>query len=321
MSLASPSRPSMLHDRSFVTDGGIETDLIHRRGVDLAHFAAFPLLDTVNGRAMLRSYYADYAALAEATGRALFLETPTWRANPDWGGKLGYTARDLDRVNRAAIEMMAELRSAYHAAVPDILISGTVGPRHDGYSADAHLDPDDAAGYHLPQLAAFSAAGAEVATAYTITHVGEAVGIVRAARAAGLPVVAVSFTVETDGRLPDGQSLAGAITAVDDVAAPDYYLVNCAHPSHIERALSQAGDWTHRIAGTRANASTASHADLDEAVDVDDGDPSEFAAAQHHLLARLPHLSILGGCCGTDVRHVAAIFGDPTSPAGEQNQR
>jgi homocysteine S-methyltransferase len=292
--------------RAYVTDGGIETDLIYRRGAILREFAAFPLVETSDGRALLREYYDDYAGIAHAHDRGLFLESPTWRANPDWGRLLGQSAGDLARVNVAAIDFLADLRRSYGATVgADIVVSGTVGPRSDGYSASTELGPDDAEAYHRPQIAAFAAAGADLVTAHTITHVGEAVGIVRAARYEGLPV-AVSFTVETDGRLASGMTLADAITHVDAVAAPDYFLVNCAHPRHIEAALTGPSDWFGRIVGTRANASDASHADLDAAVERGDGDPAEFADAQRHLMIRLPHLRIVGGCCGTDARHVAA---------------
>lgn len=301
----------------FVTDGGIETDLMFRRGVDLPHFAAFVLLDTAEGRSVLADYYAGYASIASAAGRPLLLESPTWRANPDWGGLLGYDARDLERVNSAAIEFMAELRRDHVGAVGHILVSGSIGPRHDGYSASSEPHPDTAFDYHRPQLAAFAAGAADLATAYTITHVGEAIGIVRAARAEELPI-AVSFTVDADGRLLSGIGLADAITAVDEAAPPDYFLVNCAHPSHIALALgSEPADWTRRIVGVRANASTAGHADLDAAIERDDGTPREFAAAQADLVDRLPHLSILGGCCGTDERHIDAMAREMARRAGE----
>ena len=292
---------------SFVTDGGIETDLMFRRGIDFPHFAAFPLLDTAVGRTALGDYYAGYAAIAAASGRPLMLESPTWRANPDWGRLLGYSVEDLYRVNTAAIAFMVDLRDHYRDAVGYIRISGTVGPRHDGYDADQAPHPDTALDYHRPQLAAFAAHRADLATAYTITHVGEAIGIVRAARAEGIPI-AVSFTVDSDGCLLSGRTLADSIRAVDAAAAPDYFLVNCAHPSHIQAAVtSEPGEWTRRIAGTRANASTAGHADLDDAVARGDGTPAEFAEAHAELLSRLPHLSIVGGCCGTDQRHVDAV--------------
>jgi S-methylmethionine-dependent homocysteine/selenocysteine methylase len=293
---------------SFVTDGGLETDLIYLRGVDLPEFAAFPLLDSESGSALLRAYFEDYVAIARDSGRALLLETPTWRASPDWGSLLGYSADELARVNAASVELLGALRERHREALHAVLVSGSIGPRYDGYSADARVEPEVAADYHAGQLAAFATAGADLATAYTLTHVGEAIGIVRAARAVGLPI-AISFTVETDGRLPSGSTLAAAIEDVDAAAPPDYYLVNCAHPSHIERALTEPGGWTERIAGTRGNASLASHAELDAATELDDGDPDEFAAAQVRLAERLPQLSIVGGCCGTDARHVARLWG------------
>jgi homocysteine S-methyltransferase len=299
---------SQLHGTKFVTDGGLETDLIFHHGVDLPDFAAFPLLDTAEGRGLLTQYYDGYATIAQQAGAGLMLEAPTWRANPDWGARLGYSAADLARVNTAAITLLAGLRERYTATlnIGTVLVSGMVGPRGDGY-AGGLPDPQEAARYHSPQLEAFAAAGADLATALTLTDVPEAIGVVQAARTAGLPV-AISFTVETDGRLPSGPTIADAITTVDATAAPDYYLINCAHPTHIRAGLSPPGPWTDRIIGTRANASLRSHEELDEAEDLDEGDIATLVAAQAGLTAALPALTILGGCCGTDQRHVAALW-------------
>jgi S-methylmethionine-dependent homocysteine/selenocysteine methylase len=216
-------------------------------------------------------------------------------------------------VNTAAIALLAGLRERYITTlgIGTVLVGGMIGPRSDGYTADGGLDPDEAAGYHGPQLEAFAAAGADLATALTLTDVPEAIGIVQAARAAGLPI-AISFTVETDGRLPSGPTIADAITTVDAAAAPDYYLINCAHPTHIRTGLTQPGTWIDRIIGIRANASLKSHAELDDAEDLDEGDIGALAEAQAVLTAALPALTILGGCCGTDHRHVAALW----DPAG-----
>lgn len=311
-----PQTPALpqLHGIKFVTDGGMETDLIFHHGVDLPDFAAFPLLDTADGRGLLTRYYDGYATIAQRASAGLMLEAPTWRANPDWGTRLGYSAADLTRLNTAAITLLAGLRERYAATlgIGTVLVSGMVGPRGDGYDA-GRLDPDAAAGYHGPQLEAFAAADADLATAYTLTDVPEAIGIVQAARAAGLPI-AISFTVETDGRLPSGPTIADAITTVDATAAPDYYLINCAHPAHISTGLSQPGTrgqpgtWIDRIIGIRANASLKSHAELDDAEHLDEGDIGTLAAAQADLTAALPALTILGGCCGTDHRHVAALW-------------
>jgi len=211
-------------------------------------------------------------------------------------------------VNSRAIYFLHGLRDAYADQVDQIVVCGMVGPRGDGYRPGARVDPDEAADYHLPQLAAFAAAGAGQAVAYTLTDPGEAIGVVRAARSVQLPV-AVSFTVETDGRLPDGTALGEAIGQTDAAAAPDYFMINCAHPTHVEPALTDAGDWRWRVLGIRSNASTQSHAELDESPELDDGDPDGFGAEHTRLRAALPELTVLGGCCGTDRRHVASLWG------------
>ena len=297
--------------RPVVTDGGLETDLIHHRGADLPDFAAFPLVDDERGRELLLDDYRDYVGIAERAGAGVQLETPTWRASGDWGDRLGFSAAELRRVNRDAVALLDRLRD--EVGFESMLVSGCLGPRGDGYSAGDVVDPDSAAAYHTPQIEAFAEAGADLVTVLTLTGTAEAVGIVRAARATGLPVAA-SFTVERDGRLPDGTPLSEAVTAVDAEAAPDYFMVNCAHPSHIAPALTTAGDWCSRIVGLRANASARSHEELDAATEFDEGDPVELARAQDALRPRLPGLALVGGCCGTDARHVAAMWGDPLVP-------
>ncbi|MGH9042046.1 MAG: homocysteine S-methyltransferase family protein [Acidimicrobiia bacterium] len=294
-----------LSGKPVVTDGGLETDVIYNHGVDLPHFAAFPLVDTAEGRELLLRYYRDYVEVARRAGLAVQLDTPTWRASPEWGALLGYSIDDLKRVNRDAVALLAALREESH--LEQFAISGSVGPRGDGYVAGPAVDPDDAAAYHAPQIGAFAEAGADIVTALTLTGTGEAIGIVRAARASGLPV-AVSFTVEVDGRLPDGTPLSAAVREVDAAAAPDYFMVNCAHPDHIAPGLLDDGDWRSRIVGLRVNASALSHEELDAATELDEGDPAKLARSQDRLRAQLPNLALVGGCCGTDVRHVAAMW-------------
>ena len=295
-----------LAGRPVVTDGGLETDLIYHHDVDLPDFAAFVLADDERGRALLARYYDEYVDIARRAGAAVQLETPTWRASSDWGERLGYSAADLRRVNRDSVALLDGLRD--RAGLETFLISGCLGPRGDGYVAGEVVDPDDAAAYHSPQIEAFAGAGADLVTALTLTGTGEAIGIVGAARAHGLPV-AVSFTVEQDGRLPDGTLLSAAVAEVDGAAAPDYFMVNCAHPSHIAPAFADPGEWCSRIVGLRANASSLSHEELDAAAELDEGDPVELTAAQDALRPHLPNLAVVGGCCGTDARHVAAMWG------------
>jgi S-methylmethionine-dependent homocysteine/selenocysteine methylase len=293
----------------FLTDGGIETTLIFHHGLELPLFAAFDLLKDDEGTEQLRLYYAPYAAGARERGLGLVLESPTWRASPGWAAQLGYSPEQLDALNRKAIALMEELRAEYQANAP-IVISGCVGPEGDGYAPETMLSADEAERYHAVQIGTFADTAADMITAITMTYTEEATGVTRAAAAAGLPVV-ISFTLETDGRLPSGQALGGAIAQVDDDTngAPAYYMINCAHPTHFEGAVAGGEPWVRRIGGLRTNASTKSHAELDEAEELDEGDPGDLADRHAALKARLPAVSVLGGCCGTDHRHVDAICG------------
>jgi S-methylmethionine-dependent homocysteine/selenocysteine methylase len=293
----------------FVTDGGIETTLIFHQGLDLPAFAAFDLLKDDEGTKALRRYYEPYAALARDHRLGFVLESPTWRASPRWAAELGYSEQDLDQLNRKAIALLEEIREEYEGDGTPVVISGCIGPRDDGYQASEALSADAAREYHATQIATFADTAADMVTATTMTSADEAAGVSRAASDAGLPA-AISFTLETDGRLPTGQSLKDAIAEVESAteASAAYYMINCAHPTHFEDVL--AGEpWTERIRGLRANASMKSHAELDEAPELDTGDPSDLGARYAGLRSKLPQLNVLGGCCGTDHRHVAAICG------------
>jgi homocysteine S-methyltransferase len=237
----------------------------------------------------------------------LILESPTWRANPDWAAEIGYSLDELDAFNRKAIGLLEEIREE-HASEHPIVISGCVGPQGDGYSPETMLTPEEAHRYHSTQIETFADTAADMVTAITMTYPEEAIGVTRAAVDNGLPVV-ISFTLETDGRLPTGQALGGAIQQVDDdtQAGPAYYMINCAHPTHFEDVLEPGAPWVERIRGLRTNASTKSHAELDEATELDEGDPANLGERHAALRTRLPRVNVLGGCCGTDERHVTSI--------------
>ena len=290
----------------YVSDGGLETDLIFNRGVDLPEFAAFPLVETDAGRAQLRAYYDQYAAIARRAGVGLTLESPTWRASAEWGAKVGYDRDALDRANRAAIALLRELRASY-ADLVDVRIIGAVGPRGDGYAADETMTPDQAMRFHLRQVESLADSGVDVVASYTMTTAAEGLGVARAARTAGVPVL-IGFTVETDGRLPDGTTLGESVARLEAEGAADGFIVNCAHPTHIAAGLD-GGQWLSRIVQVNPNASTQSHAELDEADELDPGDLGLLASSFAGLRAELPNLAIVGGCCGTDAGHVAAISG------------
>lgn len=290
----------------FISDGGMETDLIFHEGAEMPLFASFVLLDSPEGREMLRRYAVSYFELAQAASRGFVMGTPTWRANCGWGPKLGLDDAGIRDVNRRAIAFARDLRGA-HPWRDHILIEGVLGPAGDGYAPDQLLTPTEAARLHSAQLETFAEEGVDIASAFTITHPGEAIGMVNRGRDLGLPL-ALSFTVETDGRLPTGQDLNSALCEVEAATGGYvyYYGINCAHPEHFCKQLPSR--WLNRIGMVRPNASHRSHAELDEATELDDGDPQQFGVLCADLAKRLPKLRVVGGCCGSDMRHIRALI-------------
>jgi S-methylmethionine-dependent homocysteine/selenocysteine methylase len=289
--------------RLALTDGGIETSLLFHGGFELPCFALFPLLDDGGGRAAIRRYFEPFLDMAQERGLPFVLDTATWRANPDWGARLGYDADRLAAANRDAVAFARELA----AGRPEVTINGVLGPRGDGYAVGERMTADHAAGYHGWQIGVLCEAAVQQITGLTLSYPEEATGIVQAAAAVGVPVV-VSFTVETDGRLPDGTSVSDAIERVDRATngAADFFMLNCAHPMHIAAGLNDAAA-LDRIGGLRVNASVLSRAELDEAQRLDEGDPVALGRGNAALGDRLHSIRLLGGCCGTDHRHVAEI--------------
>jgi homocysteine S-methyltransferase len=302
-------RLPQLENSLFLTDGGLETTLVFHEKMDLPCFAAFDLLKDEDGLTILRRYFDSYVSIAQQRGVGVVLEAPTWRANPDWAEKLGYDEVTLADTNRKAIGLMLEIRAAYETLETPMVISGNLGPRGDGYRAEARMPAAEARAYHAQQIDTFTQTDADLVSAFTLNYVEEAVGILQAAQNAAMPAV-ISFTVETDGRLPSGEKLRDAIERTDretDGYAA-YYMINCAHPTHFRHVLDEPGNWRERIRGLRANASRCSHAELDECGELDAGNPEELGGQYRALRALLPQLTVLGGCCGTDHRHVDAIF-------------
>ena len=292
----------------FLTDGGIETTLIFHKGFDLPEFAAFDLLKHDEGRQALVDYYKTYVEIAKQNDVGFILESATWRASQDWGRKIGYSTQELVEMNHQAIQLLDEIRNEYENSNTKLVISGCIGPRGDGYQPDCMMTIEEAEAYHSWQMKVLADTEVDMVTALTMTYVEEAIGVVRAAQSVGLPVV-ISFTVETDGRLPNGQSLKDAIQQVDKATwnGPSYYMVNCAHPTHFDSLLDTDEAWVQRIHGLRSNASRKSHAELNESEILDDGDPIEFGQQYRALTDRLSNLNIFGGCCGTDHRHIEAV--------------
>jgi S-methylmethionine-dependent homocysteine/selenocysteine methylase len=302
------SRLPQLSGELFITDGGIETTLIYLEGQELPYFAAFVLLRDDQGWEILRSYYRRYVDLARKYRTSFILESPTWRASSDWANKLGYTEEALADFNRKAIELLSGVRDEYETEETKIVISGCVGPRRDGYVPSTKMSVEAAQDYHSRQIEVFRDSDADMIAAITMNYVEEAIGVAQAARVARMPS-AISFTVETNGRLPAGDTIKEAIETVDAETggAPAYYMINCAHPTHFQDALKAGEAWLERIRGIRANASSKSHAELDQAQELDAGNPVELAAQYCALMRKVPSLNVLGGCCGTDHRHIEEI--------------
>lgn len=299
-----------LSGNRLLTDGGLETTLVFHDAMELPYFAAFTLMEEESGRDRLKRYFTRYIEVARQHGVGFVLDTPTWRANPDWAAKLGYDADRLADLNRRCVAFLVALRWQMETARTPIVINGVIGPRGDGYQPDRLMSAIEAEAYHAAQVKCFAGTETDMISAITMNYAEEAIGIARAASKAGMPV-AISFTVETDGRLPTGQTLRDAIAMVDRETgkAPAYYMINCAHPTHFEGVLAEKGDWLGRIRGLRANASALSHAELDAATALDDGNPQELGGQYRNLLRILDKAVVLGGCCGTDHRHIEQIAG------------
>jgi S-methylmethionine-dependent homocysteine/selenocysteine methylase len=293
---------------TFMTDGGLETDLIFNHGIDLPEFAAFDLLKNEEGKEVLRKYYLDYLDISKQKCGGFILEAPTWRANPDWAKKIGYSLEPLEAINRTAVKELEKIRSNNENDNFKIAISVCIGPRGDGYSPKNKMSVELAEEYHSFQIKIIADTNADLVSALTMNYNEEAIGIVNAAKKNNIPVV-ISYTVETDGKLPSGQSLEEAITSLDKITDNyvSYYMINCAHPDHFANILDPKSNWTNRIKGIRANASCKSHTELDESETLDVGDKGQLARGYKHLKTLLPNLSIIGGCCGTDHTHMEEI--------------
>lgn len=296
-----------LSGRVFLTDAGLETDLIFNHGVEIRGFAAHTLLPVAADREKMAEYFRGYLRLARELGTGYVLDAPTWKAHPHWAAELGEDEATQRRANHEAIAFIAGLRDEFRVAAGPILLNAVVGPRGDAYAPDATISAEQAEAYHATQLGWLAETEVDMVTALTHTQGDEAAGFSCAAKAAGLPHV-ISFTVETDGRLPTGETLAEAIGKVDAASdgAVAYFMVNCAHPDHFAGELADA-PWARRIRGLRCNASRKSHAELDASETLDDGDPDELARQYTDIKARLPWLNVFGACCGADLRHVTAI--------------
>ncbi|KAM9861654.1 homocysteine S-methyltransferase family protein [Leucobacter sp. BZR 635] len=296
--------PTHASEQLTLGDGGIETALESRLGQHLPEFAAFVLLGTVQGRAALREYYRPYIEFAAAADVPLLLDTPTWRANPEWIALVDGGGEQPGRLASLNADAVALVRDCALGLAPDarIEVNGVVGPRFDEFVAAERMSAADSEEYHGPQVRALAEAGADRVSAVTTLDAAEGIGVVRAAVGARVPAV-VSFTVDARGLLADGSSIADAIRAVDTATAGAAlgFAVNCAHPEEVARGIAPAAPETARLIGFRLNVAREGEEG------AGDG-PEEFARAVHELSALAPTAKVLGGCCGTDAPHISAVL-------------
>ena len=293
--------------RTYLTDGGFETSMLFIEGFDLPAFAACVLLEDDVARAKMDRYFDRFLAMAETAGTGFVLDTNTWRSGTHWADAVGRSSAQMQDLTREAVRFAMAIRDRWQDRVSPILLNGVIGPAGDAYDGKLVIDTATAEAIHAPQIALLATCGVDLVSALTFGSLPEAIGLARASAKAEVPV-AISFTVETDGRLPDGTPLARAVLETDAATgdAPLYYMINCAHPEHFHDVLTGEA-WCRRIRGVRANASRLSHSELDEAETLDDGDPEEFGALHADLSRKLPALKVIGGCCGTDHRHVGCM--------------
>ncbi|MGF7162328.1 S-methylmethionine-dependent homocysteine/selenocysteine methylase [Rhodoligotrophos appendicifer] len=259
----------------------------------------------------LEAIYRSYLEIAAETQLPMQLGTPTWRAHPDCLARLGFGhADDLARINGAAVRLLHDLRRDMGLEYL-IAIAGVIGPRRDGYDPAEAPSPEVARAYHSIQAEMLAELGVDLLYAPTFASAAELEGVAAAMAAAGLPY-ALAPIIDAGARMLDGTPLAEAIARIDARVkpAPQHYLIGCVHPTLFREAYQNGPSLTAavagRIAGLKANASTLPPDQLDRLDHLEAGLPQLFGEQMADLHRRYG-LTVLGGCCGTDHRHIRAI--------------
>jgi S-methylmethionine-dependent homocysteine/selenocysteine methylase len=292
----------------YLTEGGQETELMYRFGHELPQFALFPMLDKPEAAAALSGMYRRYLDTVARHGFSALMGGLDYRASPDWGGLLGYSASGLAEMQLRSIDFLRTAAKPYAGQIAHVLITGLIGPRGDAYQLNRTITAAEAEDYHAAQIATLRQAGVDLVSAMTFNSVAEAVGVARAAKRAGLPLC-VHFTLDSTSRLASGPSVREAIEAVDAEAGdarPDFYGINCSHPLEFEPAI-EPGAWFRRVRSLRPNAAAMDKISLCKLGHLEDGDPAELGRQMGALAKRHPHLDVWGGCCGTWETHLDEI--------------
>ncbi|MEW9920013.1 homocysteine S-methyltransferase family protein [Marimonas sp. MJW-29] len=300
------SLPQM-NGQNMTCGGGFETWLQYVDGFELRHFCAFELINDKRGLACLTDYQRKLVEAAVENGFGVINEGLHYRASRDWGELIGFSREALEEINIRGIEFYRDIAKEYESPETPMLVGGVIGPRGDAYNVGRTPNVAEAEDYHSEQIQTFKKAGADLVSALTFSSVEEAIGLAKAAKAEGMPVV-ISFFIAKGGKLKGGETLEEAIAAVDAATdnAPVYYMINCTHPTEFAPALT-AGDWINRLGGFMPNAVAMETLDLCKLGHLEDGDPKELGGQMAEIARRLPHINVWGGCCGTDGRHIAEI--------------
>jgi len=294
--------------RPYLTEGGTETEILYKYGYEVPHFAVFELLNDPAGKRQLEAMFARYLDAAADNNWAALMGGLDYRASPDWGRLLGYSPAGLTEMQIRCIECLRDVARPYRGQLPDIRISGIVGPRGDAYALNRTITAQEAEDYHAPQLETLKQLDVDMAWAATFNNVAEAVGVSRAASKIGVPVC-LSFTLSGNHRLQSGPTLREAVETVDAEAGehrPTCFGINCSHPLEFIPAL-EPGDWVLRVRSIRPNATAMDKLSLCKLGHLEDGDPVDLGRRLADLAARYPHIDMWGGCCGTWDRHLGEI--------------
>lgn len=292
----------------YLTEGGTETEVIYRHGHELRDFAMFELMNKPEAVRDMENMYRRYLDKAAQYGFSALMSGFDYRASPDWGAKLGYSAEGLREMQHKCIDFLRGVSRAYEDQIERIAIAGCIGPKGDAYSLNRDITAEEAEDYHATQCETLRDCGVDLIWAATINNIPEAVGISRAAARVGLPVN-MSFTLDSSHKLKSGPSLKEAIEATDTeagAARPDSYGINCSHPLEFEPAL-EPGDWARRLRSLRPNAAKMDKVSLCKLGHIEEGDPEELGQMMGDLAKRYPDIDIWGGCCGTWDKHFDRI--------------
>lgn len=300
--------PPRLENKFYLTAGGTETEILYKWGYELPEFAMFTLLDDEEANECVRNMYRRYFEVAAKNNTGLVIEGHDYRASPDWAGKLGISLENLAEIQHRIINFLTDLKTEFDGKVSDVVITGGIGPRGDAYGTGGNISEAEAEDYHSVQLSTLKDTDADMAVALTFNNIPEAVGIVRAATKIGIPI-GISLTLNTESRLSSGPSLREAIEAIDENTdeGAAWYGTNCSHPLEFEPAISEEGAWRQRLRLIRPNAAKMEKISLCKLGHLEDGDPIELGAQMGDVASRFPSVDIIGGCCGTDERHLNEI--------------